>query len=302
MGKLKVFWYYEPNFGDAIAPYLIRKLSGKEVVYTPSAHRISLGREWRRFKVAPHEYDWHRISWPETRRDVIMSVGSILENSRPNYHVWGTGLMNANGVCKGGHIHAVRGRLTAERLVKLGFPQCDVVGDPALLLPVVYNQPYTDVQGSLHIPHSTNKLGIVPHIIEYESCKREYADEHVISLHTCDVERVVDKICSCGLILSSSLHGIIVAHAYGIPALWVKARLDVGGGDFKYRDYLSSVGKDTDFITYEELKVMLKFDRDALWNRAIQLLPNREVIKGLQEHLLSVCPFPVLEKWKGSLL
>jgi hypothetical protein len=44
--------------------------------------------------------------------------------------------------------------------------------------------------------------------------------------------------------VSSSLHGIIVAHAYGVPARWVRWRHDSGDG-IKYLDYFQSVQDST---------------------------------------------------------
>jgi pyruvyltransferase len=54
---------------------------------------------------------------------------------------------------------------------------------------------------------------------------------------------VVDKICSCKEIVSSSLHGIIIAEAYGIPATYASYSNKVIGGDFKFRDYLLGTGR-----------------------------------------------------------
>ena len=56
-------------------------------------------------------------------------------------------------------------------------------------------------------------------------------------------KEVIDEILKCNKIVSSSLHGIVLAEAYGIPAKWEKYSDDVLGNGFKFRDYLSGTGR-----------------------------------------------------------
>ena len=56
------------------------------------------------------------------------------------------------------------------------------------------------------------------------------------------IETVIDRIASCDCIASSSLHGLIVSHAYGVPAVWIKFRDLPSGDDVKFHDYYLSLG------------------------------------------------------------
>ena len=155
--------------------------------------------------------------------------------------VWGTGMLAEDMYPKEApkKILAVRGKLTREALIKQGFDCPEVFGDPALLLPYIY-QPTKEKK---------YRIGIVPHMYdENNPIIHEWllknSDCCLISMknYTNKFE-IVDKIVSCGFIISSSLHGIIISDAYNVPNVWVEFSNKVFGNGFKFLDYFSSVNR-----------------------------------------------------------
>ncbi len=52
-------------------------------------------------------------------------------------------------------------------------------------------------------------------------------------------ENFIDELVACDLIVSSSLHGLVVAIAFGKPVIWAEfTYLPIGDG-FKFRDFFS---------------------------------------------------------------
>jgi pyruvyltransferase len=89
------------------------------------------------------------------------------------------------------------------------------------------------------------KVGIIPHYVDINNSwlktLRNRDDIIVINFRS-EVSTVVEQIKSCECILSSSLHGGIVADSFNIPKLFIQLGDRIKGGDFKFNDYQKSVG------------------------------------------------------------
>lgn len=201
------------NWGDALNPYLLAKIF-------PAATIVEKGQE------------------DDVQGKHLLAIGSIIHWASEGTIVWGTGaiLPNLRLAHRPKSVLAVRGPLTRRVLKQQGVPCPDVYGDPALLLPRFYRP----ASKSTH----SGRVGIIPHYVDKDSgiVKRlENAGAKAIDVFA-EIEHFVDDVCSCRCILSSSLHGLICADAYGIPARWITLSKKVIGDGFKFRDYYLSRG------------------------------------------------------------
>ena len=57
-------------------------------------------------------------------------------------------------------------------------------------------------------------------------------------------ETVLKEISECENIISTGLHGLIIADSYGIPNCWCEISDKILGNNFKFHDYFSSFGTD----------------------------------------------------------
>lgn len=217
------------NFGDALNITIVEFLSGKAVF--------------------PSKY----ISNSKFKDGTSYSViGSICQWSRSNSQIWGSGFIDEKYLKENfthpEKIHAVRGPLTRNIYLENGLKCPDVYGDPALLLPLIYCPT---------ISKKKYKFGILPHYIDAQSKwileQKKRSDTLFIDIMIFDdYKKFVDEINSCEVIITSSLHGLILSHAYNIPVKRVKFSNNLTGGDFKFNDYLLSVGKEIESPTYIE--------------------------------------------------
>jgi pyruvyltransferase len=202
------FWLTSHNYGDNLNHYILSRLAAGGVGFVS-------------------------IELPVQK---VVAIGTILNWCNEHCIAWGPGLGDRthfmNPACE---IRAVRGPLTAARARECGASVPDVFGDPALLMPLIYRPP----------ARKTHALGIIPHYVDQWDVATRYAKESS-EIRVIDIldtpERVTDAIAGCDRIISSSLHGIIVAHAYGIPAAWVRFSDRIGGDGMKYVDHFAAVG------------------------------------------------------------
>ena len=82
---------------------------------------------------------------------------------------------------------------------------------------------------------------IIPHYSVEDKTRSEYGTDRIISMNTKDYASVIDRICASNKVISSSLHGIILAEAYGIPAVFYQDREQ--RFNYKYEDWYQSTGR-----------------------------------------------------------
>ena len=212
---LSVYWYrgVQLNMGDEITPYLLGKI---------------LGRKTSDIQLCKKE--------PVKMSGlVLVSIGSVLRLCNKNTLIWGSGIRNIDQPVINAHrFCAVRGPLTRRRLIELGYNCPEVYGDPALLLPKYY-QPEVAKQYT---------LGIIPHLVDYDNIAQIYADVKdilIIDVRTTDIEKIIKQILCCECTVSTSLHGIVLSVAYGIPTRWLKCSDKIMGDDTKFYDFFASL-------------------------------------------------------------
>jgi pyruvyltransferase len=168
-----------------------------------------------------------------------LAIGSILGSANEWSRVWGSGFIREGELVQGPprSVHAVRGPLSRQALLKQGIKCPEIYGDPALLLPRFFKP----------VVEQRHRIGIVPHYIDKSNpVLAQFVDSAEVTILDIEsgLEEFVRSMSACSVVLSSSLHGLICAHAYGIPAAWISLSEKVIGGSFKFRDYGASVGID----------------------------------------------------------
>lgn len=189
------------------------------------------------------------FKWQYKRGINLQMVGSTLGDVDTNSIVCGSGAISETQLPKTTPLKvlSVRGPLTREILLKQGIDCPAIYGDPALLLPLFY-KPINVIK--------KYKLGIIPHYVDNElpiiDNLAKQDGVRIINIllprnkgRKLSIEKFwkqwIDVLCSCEVICSSSLHGLIIADAYGIPSVRVKFSENINGGDFKFKDYYNSI-------------------------------------------------------------
>ncbi len=195
-----LWWEKVKNFGDLLTPYLLRELGIVPVL------------------TSVEDAD-------------LVGVGSLVQHLPSDYGgtLWGCGLiMDRAYPLPAATCLALRGELTRDRL---GSPQVDALGDPGLLV--------SERVRRVGICHD---VGLVPHYAHRDDPRLAgLVTGHGSGVTVIDVQArpqtVARRIASCRVIVTTSLHGLVVADSFGIPAVWLRLSKSLYGGDFKYRDH-----------------------------------------------------------------
>ncbi len=206
------WWKAVPNLGDALSALVVALLSGRSV-----AHAGPAGAD-------------------------LFAIGSILQVVRRRYNaprpdgvrpwIWGNGLLYSVplGFLANVLVALLRGPVTA---ALLGLKPRRF-GDSGLLAGGLLGQQ----------PPQDDRIGLVPHHKQAGTpeiralLQREPA---LCLIHPGgDALDVCRQIAGCRHVIASSLHGLAVADACGVPSTWLSPG---GESHLKYDDYAASVGR-----------------------------------------------------------
>lgn len=189
------------NFGDLLGPMIVKKLLSEKGLKN---NNKDCGR--------------------------LLTVGSIMHKAKDNDTVWGTGVLG-NADISSYHfskldIRAVRGPKTRDFLQeKLKIQVPEVYGDPAQLIPILFPEILENA-----IKKEKHLLTIIPHYIDFE----KYKDNPNAISPQKPVLEILERIARSKFVVASSLHGIILAEAFGVPAQLFQSTKE---HSFKYEDY-----------------------------------------------------------------
>ena len=189
------------------------------------------------------------ISWHEGPVHVIGSViadflvpeSDVTPEGMPQPKVvfWGCGARDENGLSEDrmdrATILAVRGPKTAS-VLKLGAAKPQ--GDIAFFLPALYKPKRSRLTAgkSVCIPHFWDRRPDA----DFDDAGCGVVLRTNITAGGVEIRRLIDAIASADFVLTASLHGAVVAAAYGVPfAFWGNGHIDL---PFKWEDlaaYLS---------------------------------------------------------------
>jgi pyruvyltransferase len=124
-------------------------------------------------------------------------------------------------------VRAVRGPRTRKFLLECNIKCPAIYGDPAIIMPEIYN------------PENIKKDRDYILIQHFAETKAE-TNLPTLNILTNNYKHFIDEICRSRVVISSSLHGIILAETYGVPAVWLKLN---NMDPVKYYDWYESTGR-----------------------------------------------------------
>lgn len=246
------------NFGDYLSYLLVSRLS---------AGRVSLAEQGEQGK--------------------FLAIGSILWALQDHDVIWGSGAHRADQIPfrQGVSCHAVRGPLTLQELKKAGVvvPESEpLFFDPAVLVPLLYPH----LSG---LPRVEGRTLVIPHysdITRVNAMRKSSGISLTIANPFTHPLTIAEMIARSGRVISSSLHGLILADALGTPA--VPMRLE-GNQEplFKYEDYYEGSGR--------RLPQFSKDLRSALDAQPLVFAYSRELLV----RCLASFPYPLKDRFTG---
>ncbi|WP_300320713.1 polysaccharide pyruvyl transferase family protein [Accumulibacter sp.] len=222
MRPIRLYWWQgegehdagRRNFGDYLSPLIVGMVSRRPVEYSP------------------------------VEKADLLAIGTILKRQRKarrfllprRLHIWGSGAGDSDERFPSRHYyHAVRGRHTLACIDGDGGREV-ALGDPGLLV--------AEYWSGRRRPDRRHSLGVIPHFVDQGSAAVEtllqIRGARLINVFA-PIDEVLSDVLSCAFVVSSSLHGLIVSDALGVPNRRLVISRNIRS-DLKFADYYSAFG------------------------------------------------------------
>lgn len=271
--RLRVYYANVNNMGDKLNGLIMKKVFGCEIMRcTPLTCELSgIGSGLGHFMLS----DKKHIALAEK------CTGRLF----PETYIWSTGFIEKKKMLselyrKNMIFQAVRGEFSKEIIQKLTGKKLDIpTGDGGLLASLTLEQ----------VPGKKYNVGIIAHYKEQTHPVFQQLCEQFPKSVFIDVKKepldVITQIAQCECIISSSLHGLIIADSLKIPNIHIHVTDALLGDGFKFEDYYSSFGMEHQFINlqYEKIHSLYQvYD----WYR----VPDK-MVEQKKEELIRAFPF-----------
>ena len=243
MKKIKVYYAKVPNMGDMLNKDIIEKLFGYSVV-----RRNYLFGKVSGIGSGLGNYTLEGPFW----KKVLKKISRIIS---PNVYIWGTGFVNYKNkdekLYKNTTFCAVRGELSKRRIEKILGKKLNIpTGDAGILASYLLKNEKIEKKYN---------VGIIAHYKEknepiFQELLKKFDNSTFIDVQDTPYN-VTKRISECNVIISSSLHGLIIADSLNIPNIHIVVTDNLLGDGFKFDDYYSAYGVKHNFVDLNKEKI-----------------------------------------------
>lgn len=264
MTNIKVYYFNkQANFGDLLNTYIPNKLFNCNITYsdTLNCDACFIGS----------------ILTP------FLQLNTFYKDLKP-LKIWGSGLIHPvnshKKFIRKTEIYALRGKLTKKLLEtynKTTYKNI-VFGDPGLLCSKIILD--ENIQKEYN-------WGIIPHYADKNNLnlkKLQLSNSIILDISE-SPEILIPKVLKCKKIISSAMHGLILADSYCIPNIRMVLSDNIVGGDLKYKDYYSVF--DIENHNKIDLRNTNKIYKDIDFNYSI----TKQKIEKIQNDLIRSFPY-----------
>ena len=318
--NINIMYFFSNNFGDNLNYFLLKDMIDGNIIFYDRTFKKKNDKSKDMNKI---------INLDKMAKIDLMFIGSNLEviynwsyafdNKNNKYKsiisnlyfkifdycypliIYGTGFISSDNFQNESYVRnikikAIRGNVSLQRIKKNGIKVSDkvILADPGILAPFLLNLK-NKKDWNYQIEYD---LCVIPHYVDSKNIlikRRIHINNSIILNINRNPFKFITSLLKCKNILSSSLHGLIVADSLGIPNMRMVVSHKIKGRDYKYKDYYSAYNlKLPPYIDLRKKHFNYEYMKKLNKNHFI----SKEIILDKQCKLLSNFPFQLKKKYK----